>query len=212
MDEMQRRAAWMLGPFSVVYALLLVPRGVYGVFDRYLTGLMLGVVVSSLLLYEGRARGEENSPKVEGGMPWVCWALLAVFAAYGTAGLHDLFSTERARVRAVQRLEAAGVPRTAITADLGSDGWEQLSLSGHVNVAEVKVPAGAFRKVKEWDVPPGCSINHTYAVPDIQPDYIVAVVQTGCFPPSQYAPEPYSTWLPPHRRTVFIGRMHADGR
>jgi len=89
MDEMQRRAAWMLGPFSVVYALLLVPRGVYGVFDRYLTGLMLGVVVSSLLLYEGSARGEESSPAADSGVPWVCWALLAVFAMYGTAGLHD---------------------------------------------------------------------------------------------------------------------------
>jgi hypothetical protein len=208
-SEMERRALWMLGPFSVAYAMFLVPRGLYGVFDRYLLGLAPGVVVSTLLLYELRPARSKTAANT---LPWECWALLAVFAAYGTVALHDGFSADRARVRALQQLASAGVPATAVSSGLGRDGWEQVQLAGHVNVLEVKVPAGAFRAVKDWSESPGCSVPYSYAVPDIRPRYIVEMSQSGCFAPSEFAPVPYSAWLPPFRRVVYIDRIHADGQ
>jgi hypothetical protein len=208
-SEMERRALWLLGPFSLVYAFFLVPRGLYGVFDRYLLGLVPGVIVSSLLLYESRG-GRGNVQR--NALPWESWAILLLFAGYGTAALHDCFSGDRARVIALRELEAAGVPKTAVTSGLGRDGWEQVALNGHVNVVDVKVPAGAFRAVKGWSEPPGCSVQHSYAVPDIRPKYIVETAQSGCFAASEFAPVPFKTWLPPFGRTVFIGRMHADGQ
>jgi hypothetical protein len=210
-SEMERRALWLLGPFSVAYALFLVPRGLYGVFDRYLLGLVPGVIVSSLLLYELR-RGRVGGKAAADSVTWECWVLFALFAAYGTAALHDCFSADRARVTALQQLEAAGVPKTAVTSGLGRDGWEQVAWNGHVNVVDVKIPAGAFRPVKGWSEPPGCSVQHSYAVPDIRPKYIVETVQSGCFAASEFVPVPYKTWMPPFGRAVFIGRMHADGQ
>ncbi len=208
-SEMERRALWMLGPFSVAYAMFLVPRGLYGVFDRYLLGLVPGVVVSTLMLYELRRARSKTATNT---LPWECWALLVLFAAYGTVALHDGFSADRARASALQQLEAAGVPATAVSSGLGRDGWEQVSLTGHVNVLEVKVPAGAFRAVKDWGELPGCSVPYSYAVPDIRPKYIVETSQSGCFAQSEYAPVPYSAWLPPFRREVYIDRIHADGQ
>jgi len=208
-SEMERRAVWMLGPFSAAYALFLVPRGIYGVFDRYLMALVLGVVVSSLLLYQ---RSEKSAGEKDPDVPWECWVLLAAFAMFGTASLHDVFRGERARVLALHRLEAAGVARTAIAAGLGQDGWEQVVRSGHVNVPEIKVPAGTFRAAPGWGEPPGCTVQYAFAMPDIHPDYILETAPSSCFAASEYAPEPYKTWLPPFGRAILIDRIHAGSR
>jgi hypothetical protein len=199
-NEMERRAFWIMGPFTLVYIVFLVPRGLFSVYDRYLLALVLTAIVWSLMSYERQAREAGRST----ALPGICTAAIAVFCLYGIASVHDYFSLARAGVDAVEELRLAGVPRTKVTADFGADGWVQVNLSGHLNDPQIKVPANAHRDVTSWTASDDCSVWDYYLLPDIRPKYIVEQKQGVCFPSSTFAPVTYRAWVPPFERKVLI--------
>src|SRR6202035_5261892 len=75
----------------------------------------------------------------------IAWALLVVIGSYGIASTQDLWALPKARVEATRRLEAAGVPRTAIDAGFEYNVWTELIISGHINNLRVINPPGAYR-------------------------------------------------------------------
>ena len=128
--------------FSIAYFILLVTRSTeFDVFDRYLLPLVPWVV-PTLLLWSGSEFTQQGrlSPR---GMP-VAWVVLAVAAAYGIMSTQDLWSLARARVVAVEKLEAAGVPRTAIDGSFDINAWTQLMLTGRMNSLWVRNPPDAY--------------------------------------------------------------------
>jgi hypothetical protein len=198
----EQEAFWILGPFSAVYSVLLIPRGLYGVFDRYLLVLLMGAVVFSLLMFERRAR-QLGRPT---GLPLVCLVPLLAFAVYGVGSVHDALAELRATTVALQELHDAGVPRESVAADMGPDGWVQVNAVGHVNFP-VPHPAETFHYPPPWTASTACEPQYSYLVPVISPKYILLAQPSACFPPSRFAPVAYRAWLPPFERSVRVDKI-----
>ena len=103
-----RSLFWLLGPFTLAYLALLVPRagskGVIGVniFDRYAIPLLPVVLILALRLYQDT---------IQPNAPAMAFLTLAAFSVFAVAFTHDYFAGERARLSAATGLMAAGVPR-----------------------------------------------------------------------------------------------------
>jgi hypothetical protein len=202
--------AWILGPFSISYLLLLAPRGAFDqIQDRYLVGLVPTAIVVMLKLYQ---------EQVGAKLPVVSMAMLAVFGVYSVAGTHDFFAESRAQVRAIQMVEDSGVPRKSIQAGFPSDGWVQIENGGHINEARIKVPAGAYNpNPPELKIlPDGCANGFTRFAPIITPKYFTLFPwfknpldppPSWCFVHAGYPPIDYTTWLPPFRATLYIEKL-----
>jgi hypothetical protein len=128
--------AWILGPFSLSYVLLLVPSAAFAIIqDRYLLGLVPTAIIVSLRLYQDRIADK---------VPAISLVILTAVAFYAVAGAHDLFAGCRALVRTVEMVQNSGVPRRYIQAGMASDGWAQIEDGGHINDPRIRVPAGAY--------------------------------------------------------------------
>ena len=157
--------AWILGPFSLSYVFLLMPRGAFDLIqDRYLVGLVPAILIVLLKLYQ-----EQVSPK----LPAVSMSCLLIFATYSVAGTHDFYAESRAQVHAIQMVENTGVPRKSIQAGFPSDGWIQIENGGHINEARIKVPAGAYNPKSFSKIPKGCRDGFTNFAPVIDPKYFI---------------------------------------
>jgi hypothetical protein len=202
--------AWILGPFSIGYLLLLAPRGAFDqIQDRYLVGLVPAAIVVLLKLYQGR---------VSAKLPAVSMAVLAVFGVYSVAGTHDFFAESRAQVRAIQMVEDSGVARKSIQAGFPSDGWVQIENGGHINEARIKIPAGAYdpNPPELKILPDGCANGFTKFAPVITPKYFILFPwfknpldppPSWCFVHAGYPPINYTTWLPPFRATLYVEKL-----
>ena len=67
------------------------------------------------------------------------------------------------------------------------------------------------RLYSQQDATPGES-NHCYYwfwsyTPSIHAEYELQTERDYCFPQSNFPPVPYSTWLPPHNRAIYIGTV-----
>jgi hypothetical protein len=208
--------AWILGPFSLSYVILLMPRGAFDqIQDRYMLGLVPSILIVVLKLYQDRV-----GPR----LPAISFAMLVVFAVYSVAGTHDFFAECRAQVRAVQLVEASGVPRRAIQAGFASDGWIQIENGGHINESRIKVPSGAYNPKSSSMVPKGCRDGFTDFAPAIHPEYFILFPwfknppdppPSWCFVRANFPPVHYTTWLPPFHELMYVkqlahGAVHPD--
>jgi hypothetical protein len=183
-----------MSAFSAVYFVLLVLRGVeVDIFDRYLLPLMPCIATLLLVWSESDVPDADTSPRR--AMP-IAWATVAVIACYGIASTQDFWALARARVIATRKLEAAGVPRTSISAGLEYNGWTQLLVNGQINDPWVKNPPNAFR--------PGFG-----ATPAVVPGFVLEYKPTGDTEPTEFGAVPYSSMLPPFQRQVSIDRVLA---
>ena len=199
---------WILGPFSLSYVVLLMPRGAFDLIqDRYLVGLVPAILIVLLKLFQ-----EQVSPK----LPAVSYVALAIFATYSVAGTHDFYAESRAQVHAIQMLEGSDVPRRAIQAGFPSDGWVQIENGGHLNEARIKVPADAYNPKSFSKIPQGCRDGFTNFAPVIDPKYFVLFPwfknplfppPSWCFVRANFPPIHYTTWLPPFRETVYVQKL-----
>ena len=177
---------------NVVYFLMVLLRGVdVDVFDRYLLPLLPCAATILVLWFESDNPGSE--PMLRRAMPFA-WALLAVLGAYAISSTQDLWSIASARVVAVRKLEAAGVPRTAIDAGFEYNAWTELSISGHLNNHRVINPPGAYR--------PGLS-----QTPSVVPVFRLEYAPTPGTSPSEFGSVPYFSLLPPFHKQVSIDRV-----
>jgi len=178
--------------FSVVYFALVLVRGAdFDIFDRYLLPIMPWAATVTLLWFaKDNLRAEEIGRRAA---PYA-WALLGVLAFYGIASTQDLWALAKARVEATGKLEAAGVPRTAIDAGFEYNAWTELMTSGHLNFYRVINPPDAYR--------PGFS-----QTPSVVPVYRLEYEPTPETAATKFGSVPYSSLLPPFHKQVSIDRV-----
>lgn len=187
----------MLAPFALAYFLLLVTRS--NVYDRYLLPLLFVALVFVLRFYE-----QEISDR----LPLSSVALMIVFAAYGVMAMHDLFATDRARLKAANEVAAAGVARTEIEAGLEYDAWTQLETAGYVNNRRINNPAGIYqRRKRPANVSAVCYEWFLDLTPTVQPRYALSYDQSTCYTPSQFGAVSYTAWLSPHHREIYVQKV-----
>jgi hypothetical protein len=190
-------AKWVLGPFVAGYTTFLLPRAMYSfVYDRYLLGLMPFAIIVLLLLYQRW---------VAGRLPNETIVVLCLFGLYTTAGTHDWFALNRARVAAVAQIHASGVPTTSIQGGFDYDGWTQIEAAGYINDARIVNPPNVYKpSMEHLKLPSQCQLGFAPYTPAIHPKYFVVFSVMPCLQASKYEPLTYSTWLPPFHRTIFI--------
>ena len=176
---------------SVVYLALTVVRSAhFDIFDRYLLPILPLAATILLLAVDPEKYG---SVVRRPAMP-VALALLVVLGSYAILSSQDLWGLARARVTATRKLEAAGVPRTAVDAGSEYNAWTELQLSGHLNSRWVVNPPGAYR--------PGLS-----QTPSVVPQYRLEYAPTAETTSTEFGSVPYFSLLPPFHKHVSIDRV-----
>lgn len=187
----------LLGPFTVAYVALLVPRGIWAmVIDRYLLPLMVVVMIFLLRLYQER---------VSSRVQWTSWVVLFILGTFTVLGTHDWIASHRARLEAVQQLERAGIPRWKIEAGYEFDGMTQIELRGVVIDPRVHYPAGV--DTRPWlptGLSPQCKLLFNPHTPAVHPELFLAYEQVPCLEPSRFGAVSYQGWLPPFHREILI--------
>lgn len=191
-----RQLFLLLGPFTLAYCAFLAIRVFSGVMlDRYLLPLLIVLAVVAVRFYQ-----ERISPR----LPRACFAVLFLFAAFGVAGTHDLFATDRARLAAIKQLRAAGLPRTAFYAGFAYDGWTQIDTQGHIDAGGIHTPTGIHHLSKAQSDFNLCSYWVARFYPAIKPQYVISYDDFSCGnPQDRFAPVPYRLWLPPFSGAIY---------
>jgi hypothetical protein len=185
----------LLVPFSVVYALLLVPRaGAFHLTERYLLGLLVVALLCMVRYFEDRIQPQ---------LPVWCAVLVGIMAVYGIVNTHNTFAIDRARVVLANELTAAGVADTAV-----DNGWEynlsvELRHAGYINTDRIVLPAHAYQPAPP--LPAGtCEVNAYGYTPHIQPEYGISFEPDECYGPAPFAPVHYSRWLGSEPGTLYV--------
>jgi hypothetical protein len=198
--ETSGRISWgqlgvLLGPFAVVYVLLLIPRaGDFHLTERYLFALLLVALVCMVRYYQDAMRPE---------LPWVCGALVAVMAVYGVVNTHNTFAVDRGRVVLAHELLAAGVPDTSV-----DNGWEynqgvELEHAGFINDYRMVNPKGRYQPAPP--LPEGtCEVNGHDLTPHIVPRYAISFDPKACYGQAPFAPVQYSRWMAAGPGTLYV--------
>lgn len=196
-DGPLRDAVWLLGPFTLGYIALLVPRAIYSfIYDRYLMGVMPAAIVLLVLLYQRH---------IAERLPRDCAIAVLLFGMYTTAATHDWFALNRARVVAVQEIEASGVAPTSIQGGFDYDGWTQIEAYGYINDERIERPAEAFHPDHSAEeLAPACRLNFASFTPAIHPRFFVVFQKMPCLAGSAFSSVSYRTWLPPFQRTIYV--------
>jgi hypothetical protein len=198
-----KQLAILLGPFSLIYILLLLPRAATtGIFDRYFPTL---VAVAMLCLV--RCYQDQIQPR----FPSASILLVAIMAIYGVATTHNMFALERARVALAAELRANGVPETSV-----DNGWEynldtELQHADHINFPTIVVPSNAYVPVPSPPSAPCPMFWYDY-FPHIHPLYGVSFDPNACDGPAPFAPVHYSRW--PYRTpgTLYVVRYTSPAK
>jgi len=198
-DAMASELSWqqlflLIGPFTLAYCAFLAIRVFSGVmFDRYLLPMLVVLAVVAVRFYQ-----ERINPR----LPRTCFAVLFLFAAFGVAGIHDMFATDRARLAAIEQLRAAGIPRTAFYAGFAYDGWTQIDAQGHIDVSDIHTPTGiSHLATSKFAL---CSYWVARYYPAIKPQYVISYDDFSCGDPQNtFAPVPYRLWLPPFSGAIY---------
>jgi len=200
---MRQDLLWLLGPFSLSYILMLLPRGLYALlYDRYLLGLMPLAIIFLIRLYQ---------QVIGDSLPAISFLMLGAFGFFSIAGTHDWFAANRARIVAVEEVRATGVPKTAIQGAFEYDGWTQIEAAGFINEERIEVPAGAFHKnMRMYRLPERCWHFFGWYAPSIDPKYLIVSSSSSCFADSTFPPVTFRTWLPPFHRTIYVQQMKSD--
>ncbi|MGC1783205.1 MAG: hypothetical protein WA708_11850, partial [Acidobacteriaceae bacterium] len=192
--------AWILGPFSLSYLLLLVPRATFTfVQDRYLLGLVPTAIIVLLRVYQDRIADK---------VPAISFVILITVAFYAVAGAHDLFAGCRALARTVPVVQNSGVPRRYIQAGMASDGWAQIEGGGYINDSRIRVPAGAYKPYTPSPNLPGeCQYSFASFTPAITPKYFLIFPPMSCFALTKFPPVRYTIWLPPFHGAIYVQQL-----
>ncbi len=203
--ESWKELGWILGPFSLSYVIMLMPRGTFDhIQDRYVLVLMPIAILVLLKLYRER---------VAKRLSMLTLVALIAFSAYGIGAAHNFFAESRALASTIETLQAAGVPRTSIQAGFASDGWVQIERTGYVNDTRIQVPAGAYRPpTVNLQVPPECRYWLGSITPAILPKYFVVIAPVPCFARTNYPPIHFLGWLPPFHRALYMQQLRPGSK
>ena len=191
--------AVLLGPFTLAYVVLLMPRAVFFVTnDRYLIPVIALLLIPLVRFYQERVREQ---------VPGFSFVVLGLFTAYGVASTHDYFATNRARLRAAENIRNSGVPRTAIQGGWEYDSWTQLQVAGCVNDWRIEHPPNAYHEIPPSKLEKPCRFWWSRYTPTVTPRFFVVFSEMKCLAPSSFAPVSYRTWLPPFDREIYIQQL-----
>jgi hypothetical protein len=192
----------LLAPFTIVYALLLVPRAAtFHLTDRYMLGL-LGVALIYLVRY--------YQNRIQPRLPFAIVLVVGIMAIYGIAVTHNIFAVQRARVALAAELRADGIPDTLV-----DNGWDynfdvELQHADYLNDKRIVFPVNAYTPT----LPPAgpCPMVGYDQVPHIHPVYSVSFDPNACYGPAPFAPVHFSRW--PYRTpgTLYVVRYTQDAK
>ena len=191
---------WLLGPYTLVYLALLMPRGSVGwIWDRYIIALAPLPIVSLLALYQ-----ERNGNRI----PVIAVLTLAIVGFIGVARADRIYSENHARLIAADLLIGQGVRRTSISGGFEYDYETETDVSGHVNEPKVKVPANAYKPYTPPVGLPQCASDLVDSfTPSVIPKYFLVETPRACLAPTQYQPVSYKTMLPPFHRYIYLQQL-----
>ncbi|MGC9198732.1 MAG: ArnT family glycosyltransferase [Acidobacteriaceae bacterium] len=186
----------LLGPFTAVYLLLLIPRASTRMMDRYLLPLL---VVAALWM------GRYYQERIGARIPLAAWVLTALMAVYSSTTTYNGFSLYRAIVSLGEEVRAAGVPDTAV-----DHGWAynfdvELRHSKYINEAAMALPAHAYRPAPQ----PPAGQCHAYFydyTPHVHPLYGFSFEPDVCAGPAPFAPVQFSRWPYSTPGTLYVVR------
>lgn len=177
----------LLGPFSIAYAVLLVPRATGNLRDRYLLEFVL---VAVLILV--RLSQDFVQPK----LPKSVMVVVACIGTFSVAATHDMFSLSRARLEIAEQMTAVGVPDNNIDGGFEWNGWVELQRGGHINDERLVNPPHSF---VQPDSSPEmvCNVkkNKDPGLLHFTPMYGIAWQKDACHGAAPFAPVRYSRWL-----------------
>ena len=189
----------LLAPFTIAYTLLLMTRREGWIFDRYLLGPLVVVLLCLVRYYQERIR-----PR----LPLASILLVGIMAIYGIATAHNTFALYRARAALAEELRAAGISDTSV-----DNGWEynfevELQHADSINEPRIVVPAHAYVPTP----PPTartCWMGFYDDTPHVKPRYSVSFDPNACDGPTPFAPVGYSRWLASEPGALYIVRSTA---
>jgi hypothetical protein len=192
----------LLGPFSLAYIFLLLPRIADNtVFDRYLLPLLAFATLCLARYYQKR---------IHLRLGFECAVFILLMAAYGITTTSNMFAFYRARIALAAELRAHGVPDAAV-----DYGWEynlgtELQFSDHINFPTIAVPAHAYASVP----PPtgSCPMWWYDYTPHVHPLYGISFDPNACDGPAPFAPVHYSRWPYQTPGTLYIVRYSPTPR
>ena len=193
-----KNLAILLGPFTFIYLVSLVPRATQGLFsDRYLLPLTALASLAITRYYQDQVRTR---------LPVASLTVLALFTALSITSLHDYFARYRGYLAAIDELRRAGIPATAIQGPFEYDGWTEVETVGYVNNSTVLNPRGAYVPQPPRSLPGSCDTFFLDMTPVIRPLYGLSSDPDACDGPSRFPPVTYRTWLGQHESFIYIVR------
>ncbi len=185
-----RRLAMLFGPFTLSYLLLLVSRSMYSsLYDRYLLLVVVVLVLFTLLLVQRLQR--------QGLYAAGAWSLLAAASVLTVMMTHDSYARYRARLVAIDRVLAAGVPRTQIRGELEFDGMTEILTTGYVNERRLVNPAGAYKQIEH----PATWMDTLF--PSVNPVYVFLLDADSYGSPTPFEPVRFTQWLGQHQQVFY---------
>lgn len=197
-----RELAVLLAPFSLVLFLVVSTREAF--FARYLLVIMASLAIWLTKLWSGLGESRRRglvAPVLAAS------ALVALYCGLSVIQLHDTFRSTAATLSLTQWYKAQGLPRSELEATFSFDGWYQIEQTGHINEPRIKVPPGAF---VDHRLPPQIAVCHNFFLPQtpsIHPVYGIGSTIAPCFVPPEMHSVEYTSWMAPHRHTLFIARF-----
>lgn len=187
------QAIVLLLPYTVVYSLLLIPRGVSELFDRYLIGLLLLPVTMLARVYQERVRQQ---------LPAACIVLLGLMAAYSVCCVHNSFAQARAEIALDHRLQAAGVPEDHVDFGWSYDSELELQHFGHIDNPSIRNPPNAYVPVP-LSVDPEC-YKPPLPLRYLTPVYGVSFDPNLCLGRAPLPSVSYVTWPIGQRTELYV--------
>jgi hypothetical protein len=199
-----RQLGVVLGPFSVAYIGLLVPRATQMFFsDRYLVPLFAIFLLVLARFYQER---------VKPNLSLLCVLFIAVFGGFGAAATHDMFAQYRGYVSAINKIQSTGTPATAILGPWEFEAWTQVEKVGYINNISIQIPKGAWALPPTRSLPANCDTSSSYFLdwtPAIKPVYVIVLDPTQCGAQLVLQPVMYTTWIAPYVNSIYTVKLPA---
>ena len=195
---------WLVVPVLAAYAVLLIPRSLHELFDRYLIGL---APFAGLLIV--RAYQDYVRPN----LPVAVTILVAIVALFSVACVHDLFALDRARYDLAAEVTGSGVRDTAIDGGFEYNDEVELRHSAFLNDDRVVKPAGSYQPM-DPNRAPSCDgkteldEHYRHGMPQVG----FAFEPNACAGATEFAPVAYSSWLKFRSVPLYVVRYQGPLR
>lgn len=186
--------ALLLGPFTLAYFALLIPRASGSLADRYCLPLAFVAAVFLARLWDDT----QHRP-----LPLRTIIATALIALYSIAATHDLFAYYGAKKSLAAEVTQTGVPLTQLDAGWDFDGWTELQHASYINDLRLKNPAGAYQPVPDANQTPCFLSAFADLFPHVKPVYGIRLNPNDCLGATSFTPVAYAEWLRFGRPTTF---------